>query len=163
MRSEGKGDSRHAETSTYRHEVTMTKNRLVGTWKLVSFETHGDDGSVHYAYGRDPVGYIIYGQDGYMHVAFMKANRPRISANILALATTEEKAWAAVYFESYCGRYEVRGDRVFYHVEVSLNPNSTGEVLERDMQLKHDSLVLTVPPINLLGISYTHRLVWRRI
>ena len=35
----------------------------------------------------------------------------------------------AVTFQSYCGKYEIKGDRVMHHVEVSLNPNDTGEVL----------------------------------
>ena len=141
----------------------MTKNRLVGTWKLVSHETRGADGSVHYAFGENPVGYIMYGQDGYMHAALMKANRPRVSHDLLPLTTTEEKAWAATYFESYCGKYEIKGNKVFHHVEVSLNPNWPGQVLEREVRLEGDNLTLVSPPFSLFGITYTHRLVWKRV
>ena len=140
----------------------MTKNRLVGTWKLVSFGTHGEDGSVLYAYGENPVGYIMYGQDGYMHVAFMKAERPKISNDTFALATMEEKAWAAVHYESYSGKYEIKGDKVFHHVEVSLNPNWVGSVQERDVQLKGDMLVLSLP-MSFFGVKYTASLTWKRV
>ena len=141
----------------------MTKNRLVGTWKLVSFGTHGEDGSVLCAYGDNPLGYIMYGRDGYMHAALMKANRPRVSHDLLSLTTTEEKAWAATYFESYCGTYRIKGNKVFHHVEVSLNPNWPGQVLEREVRLDGDSLTLVSPPFTFLGITYTHRLVWKRV
>ena len=140
----------------------MTKNRLVGTWRLLSHEMRGEDGSVHHAYGENPVGYIMYGQDGYMHVAFMKADRPRISNDTLSLATTEEKAWAAVHFESYCGKYDIKGNKVFHHVEVSLNPNWVGSVQERDVQLKGDMLVLSLP-MSFFGVKYTASLTWKRV
>jgi hypothetical protein len=141
----------------------MMQNQLVGTWKLVSYEIRGSDGQVHYLMGKDPVGYIMYGKDGYMHVAFMQANRAKLGVDFLPFASTEEKAAAAVTFESYCGKYEIKGDRVMHHVEVSLNPNYTGEVLERAVQLNANSLVLTMPPILISGISYIGRLVWMRV
>jgi hypothetical protein len=152
-----------AKSEVARKEVTMTKNRLVGTWRLVSYEIRGPDGQILYPFGENPVGYLMYGEDGYMHAALMKANRPRMSVEMLVLGTTEEKAWAAVYFESYCGRYEIKGDKVFHHVEVSLNPNWPGEVLERGMQLKDDTLVLTTLPVPIFGIPYIGRLAWKRV
>ena len=139
----------------------MTKNPLVGTWRLLSHEMHGEDGSVHYGYGEHPVGNIMYGQDGHMHVAFMKGDRPKISNDTFALATMEEKAWAAVHYESYCGKYEVKGDKVFHQVEVSLNPNWVGSVQERDVQLKGDTLVLSLP-MSFFGVNYIASLTWKR-
>lgn len=141
----------------------MAVNPLVGTWRLVSYELKGADGKVHQPFGENPVGYLMYGQDGYMHAALMKANRPRISAEMLPLGTTEEKAWAAVTFQSYCVRYEIRGDRVVHHVEVSLDPNLTGTQLERVMQLTGDRLVLTTPPTPIFGVPHTASLLWKRV
>ena len=88
------------------------KNPLVGTWRLVSFEVRGQDGEALYPLGDNPVGYLMYGQEGYMQVSMMKANRPRINAETLLLASTEEKAEAAATYVSYCGRYEIKNDRV---------------------------------------------------
>ena len=141
----------------------MTTNPLVGTWKLVSFETKGRDGRIHYPLGKDPVGYIAYSEDGYMHVAMMKANRARIAADMLSLASTEEKAIAAATFVSYCGRYEINGDKVIHHVEVSLDPNMTGEPVERFMQLSGKRLTLSMPPFPIFGEQHTGHLVWERV
>ncbi len=88
------------------------KNPLVGTWRPVFFEVRGQDGEALYPLGDNPVGYLMYGQEGYMQVAMMKANRPRINAETLLLASTEEKAEAAATYVSYCGRYEIKDDRV---------------------------------------------------
>ena len=141
----------------------MTTNPLVGTWKLVSFEVKGPDGRVHYPLGAEPVGYIAYSEDGRMHVAMMKANRHKISADMLSLASTEEKAIAAATFVSYCGRYEIKGDKVIHHVEISLDPNMTGEPVERFMQLSGRRLTLSMPPFPIFGETHTGRLVWERV
>ena len=141
----------------------MAKSPLVGTWKLVSFEVIGPDGRVRYPLGKDPAGYLGYGEDGYMHVAMMKANRPRLSVDMLSLASTEEKAMAAAAFVSYCGRYEIRGDRVVHHVEASLDPNVTGESVERLMRLEGNRLSLTMPAFLLFGDPHTGHLVWERV
>jgi hypothetical protein len=139
------------------------KNPLLGTWKLVSFETTGQDGRSHYPLGENPLGYITYSHDGYMQVAMMKANRPRINAETLPLAKTEDKAVAAATYVSYCGRYETSGDTVIHHVEISLDPNMKGDRLERHMQLAGDTLTLTTVPFPIFGKPYTGRLVWKRV
>ena len=70
---------------------------------------------------------------------------------MLSLASTEEKAMAAATFVSYCGRYEIKGEKVIHHVEASLDPNVTGEPVERHMQLAGERLSLTMPPFPLLA------------
>jgi hypothetical protein len=41
-------------------ELNMSdSNPFVGTWKLVSWEVKQPDGTTHYLYGRDVVGYLI--------------------------------------------------------------------------------------------------------
>jgi hypothetical protein len=46
-------------------EVPMASNPLIGTWRLLSWETRSlVDGRVSYPLGEDAVGYIMYGQDG---------------------------------------------------------------------------------------------------
>jgi Lipocalin-like domain len=62
----------------------MTSNPLVGTWRLISWETRSVDGQkISYPLGKDAVGYIMYNEDGYMSVAIMRPNRVRIAAGDL--------------------------------------------------------------------------------
>jgi hypothetical protein len=66
-------------------------------------------------------------------------------------------------FVSNCGRYEIKGDRVIHHVEASLDPNMTGEPVERFMQLSSKRLSLSLPPFSLFGEPHTGHLVWERV
>ena len=141
----------------------MAQNPFVGTWRLLSLEVRRADGQVSYPWGQDAVGYIMYSQDGYMSVAFMCANRRRFAAGDILGGTTEEKVAAAVTFVAYCGRYEILGDRVIHHIEVSFFPNWTGADQERFYSLDGDKLSLYTPPLLVGGTQGTGYLVWQRV
>lgn len=142
--------------------ATLIKSQFVGTWRLISFELRGSDGQVRYPVGKNPVGYLIYSDDGYMSATLMAANRTRVAAELQWSASTEEKVASADTFIAYCGRYEIQVDRVMHHVEASLFPNWVGESQERIFKFMGDRLYLTAPPLLFLGISYTAHLVWKR-
>jgi hypothetical protein len=101
----------------------MTSDPLVGTWRLISWENRTADGRISYPVGTDPLGYIVYSEDGYVFVAIMRPNRRKFSAGDLLRGTPEEKVHAAETYVSYCGKYDVRGETVVHHVELSLFPN----------------------------------------
>jgi hypothetical protein len=141
----------------------LGRNPLLGTWRLVSFELTGADGRVHHPFGSNVAGHIIYAGDGYMSVTMSAAERPRCAARDLRLSTTEEKAAATDTYISYSGRYDVQGDQVRHHVEVSLFPNWVGITHERTYELREGRLVLTMPPISIFGVDHTGRMVWERV
>ncbi|MDP8972029.1 MAG: lipocalin-like domain-containing protein [Actinomycetota bacterium] len=90
----------------------MAANPLVGTWRLVSWENRDIvDGRVDYPLGEDAVGYIMYGQDGFMSVAIARPDRPTFSAGDLLGGSAGERERAAETYVSYCGTYEFRGTR----------------------------------------------------
>ena len=107
------------------------KSDFVGVWKLVSFAFHAADGSTSYPYGLEPRGYIIYTANGYMSVGLMPSGRPNFESAEMLSGSIEEKAGAADTFLSYCGTYDVEGDQVVHHIEVSLMPNWTCAVPAR--------------------------------
>jgi hypothetical protein len=111
---------------------------LIGAWRLLSFEFRNKDGQVRYPFGEDAVGYIIYSEDGYLAITIMSA------------------------FFSYCGRYEVRGDRVIHHLEVSLFPNWIGVDLERIFELEDNRLILSAPLL-WSGVEQSARTIWERV
>jgi hypothetical protein len=99
--------------------AAVNLERFVGTWKLASFETRGEDGEVTYPFGKDALGYIMYSPDGYMSVTLLPKNRRRFKTQDILGGTIEEKVAAAESYISYFGRYEVLQDRVIHHVEAS--------------------------------------------
>jgi hypothetical protein len=141
----------------------MTENPLVGAWRLLSCEFRGADGQIRYPFGRDLAGYILYGQDGYMSVAIMGGDRPTFAAGDIRDGTVEEKVAASDTYISYCGRYDIQGDRVIHHIEVSFFPNWVGADQERFFELDGDQLSLRTPLLLVNGVQQAGYLVWKRV
>ena len=68
---------------------------------------------------------------------------------------------ALTYFLSYAGRYDVRGDHVFHHVEVSVFNDLMGTTLERQFKIEGDVLTIRTLPPEIWGSS--NILVWKRV
>ena len=135
---------------------------FVGTWRLVSLEARLKDGEVIRARRRRS-GYLMYGGDGYMSVAFMADGRLRFSSSYIRGGTPEEKVTAINDYVSYCGRFEVKGDRVVHHIEVSLFPNWVGTSQERSYEFDGDRLTLSTPLMTVGGRRLSNRLVWEKV
>jgi len=141
----------------------MMPNPLIGTWRLVSWENRSLDGQISYPLGEDAVGYIMYNEDGYMFVAITRPDRGGFAAGDLLSGSTQEKALAASTYVSYCGRYELRGETVVHHVELSLFPNWVGVDQERLVEVTGNRLTLSTHPILLGGMQSTAHLIWERV
>ncbi len=140
----------------------MGDNPLVGTWKLVSCEVKRGDGRVSYPYGRNPRGYILYDEAGFMSVAIMGDNRSPFASGGLRGGTVQQKSEAADTYLSYAGRYEFQAGKVVHYVEVSLFPNWVGTELERSIHIADGKLTLTSPPDRIGGVERTTQIVWER-
>ena len=101
----------------------MSKKAFVGTWKLKSYEVRWASGKVTYPFGGRPEGRLTYSENGFVSVNIMATNRRSFEARELKLGTPEEKVAAAETYISYSGRYNLDGDKIKHHVEVSLFPN----------------------------------------
>ncbi len=140
----------------------MAGNPLVGVWRLVSWESRTADGEATYPLGQDARGYITYSDDGHLSVIIGKADRPRFSGNDLLGGSAEEKAGAAATFVSYAGTYELQGDRVIHHIELSLFPNWAGTTQERKVELRGNRLTLSTRAM-VHGRFGTSSLTWERV
>ena len=141
----------------------MPDHRLVGTWRLVSWENQDGAGQITLPVGHDPQGYIIYTADGYVSVQIMTARRQRFAADDLLQGTSDEKARAAETFIAYAGRYELAGDTVIHHIELSLFPNWVGTRQVRRVAVAGDRLTLIAGPMVLAGRQHIARLIWERV
>ena len=133
---------------------------LCGSWRLVSFELRNPNGELSYPFGRDATGYLFYNADGFMSAAFMGSNRAQPKSSDLA-DTAKGVNFDA--FNAYCGRFEVRGERVIHHVEVSSLPQWTGRDQERIFKLDGDRLILETPPLEVASQTATAYLIWERV
>jgi lipocalin-like protein len=140
----------------------MTDERFLGAWKLASLELVAEDGEVSYPMGKQPAGYIVYTEDGHMSVAIMAENRARFASEDIGDGTTAEKAAAADTYLSYCGRFEIQGNTVVHHIEVSFFPNWVVTDQIRYFEFKEEALTLRTAPDQVYGKMQTAKLVWRR-
>jgi|SRR6516164_5778458 hypothetical protein len=141
----------------------MSANPFVGTWRLVSLETKTASGAISHPLGKDATGYLIYSSDGYMAGGIMQANRSNFASADARRGGLEEKGAAFDTYISYCGTYEVQGERVIHHVEISLFPNWSGTDQERFFEFSGDQLALRTPPMMIEGAERTAHLIWQRV
>ena len=111
---------------------------------------------------RDPPGTSQrLGRQHHRAADLLEEMPPDEAADILG-GTPDEKSAAIGTYISYCGRYEVNGDRLRHHVELSLFPNWTGVTQERIVRVEGDTLRISTPPLLIKGKEQISHLVWKR-
>jgi hypothetical protein len=128
------------------------RDRFVGHWELVSYETFNADGE---ATDMNYVGRILYDNQGNMSAVGMPRDlpdRPRIQGEPLPRA-------GFAYFAAVS--IDVEDTRVTHHVVGSpMNPNWVGTDLTRYFEFAEDRLALSIR--NSEG-RVTGTLTWRRL
>ena len=135
---------------------------LVGSWRLERWETRYDDGRVIHPMGEDAEGLLIYSADGYMAAMLYRNGRTPFTTGEALMAGVEEKVGGWDSYFSYAGRYEVAGDTVRHHVEVSQYPNWVGTMQIRVLTYRGEEMSLTTLPQTTRRGVQTSQLRWRR-
>jgi hypothetical protein len=139
-----------------------TAESLIGAWKLVSWSIElGAGDEKRYPFGEHPVGSIMYSADGRMLAAIATGEREALSNAVPQRAPEHEKLAAFDSFFSYGGHFEVIGDDVVHHVDISLNPNFVGSTQVRRITLQGDQLELSASEVAGPQVR-KHRLCWQR-
>jgi lipocalin-like protein len=135
---------------------------VVGTWRLVSSEGRSSAGDVSRPFGDAPVGFLIYGADGYMSATLMRPGRPHFASGDRLRGTAEEVRLATEGFLAYCGTYAVDEPReiIVHRVTVADFPNIVGTDLVRRFVMDNGTLVLETQPVVRAGKTWVFRLVW---
>jgi hypothetical protein len=137
-------------------DVAKVRKQLVGSYKLMSYDSYGRDGAVT----KMPytIGQISYDAAGRMSAQLMREDRQKLSSP----ATEAERAAAYSGFISYFGHYDLDADKrtVTHHVEGAVSPNMLGNALVRHFEFSPDgkSLFLSVKD----GDRVTGKLRWDR-
>lgn len=127
-------------------DQTITTAFLAGPWRLHSWTLFQNGRPLAQPMGPDAQGQIIYA--GSCMSAFLQnsdlAARPRLI--------------------SYAGGWNLVGNSVRHHVEISSEPAWIGTTLERTaVRLGNDSLRLETPAtVGRSGASYADHIVWSR-
>jgi len=140
------------------------RERLIGTWRLVSYQVRSADGSVVYPMGKEVVGTIMYLADGYMSAMLMVPGRAPLSGGSAASATFEELVAAVTGFFAYVGRFEVdeAAKVVTHHIEIALAPQLVGTVQRRHVLFGGRRLRLRGDPAPIAGQQAVPVITWER-
>ena len=138
---------------------------VVGTWKLVSYDTQTADGTKTFPLGQDLAGLAIYLPNGRVSIQFMRRDRPRFQSGDAWRGTLEEERAAFEGFFSYAGRYTIDAARsvVTHHLEIASAPNYVGIDLVRTFSMSGNRLTLRTPQRQLAGQTSASTLVWERL
>ena len=120
---------------------------LVGTWRLVRFESRFKNGKVDHTYGPHPRGYFIYDTTGHLSIQIMRnPPLPPFASGDDDTSTDAEKVQAFQAYVGYFGTYRVdKAKGVLHHqVEGSINPVYTNTDQLRPYRLNGDVLIIEV-------------------
>jgi hypothetical protein len=139
------------------------KRKLLGAWRLKSYDVLIDGQRRPSILGESPVGLLIYHADGFMSATMMAADRPLLNAASLMAADDAAALAAGRSCIAYSGRFDVAGDHVHHHVMQSLLPDWVGQTLVRTIGWQHDNLTLSPPDDHTASGKTVQRvLTWRR-
>jgi len=142
------------------------RQRLIGAWKLVSYQEIPVDGSDPFEpLGHDPHGIIMYTPDGYMSAQPSKPGRPNFASGDWFAGTAEDYQAEATSYIAYSGPFHVDEDKqtLTHSMFVSLFPDWTGQTQPRLVGLDGDILYLgSASPIQSGGKTVKSVLTWRR-
>jgi hypothetical protein len=136
------------------------KERLVGTWTIVSWEQNKSDGTKLRQFGADPAGAAFFGANGRYIITVMRSDRANYANNSLWQGTAEENRATANGTMTYFGTYSVSEiDRsIAIHIEASSFPNWNGTDQKRFAEIAGDQLTLTIRPPGGENVDIT----WKR-
>jgi Lipocalin-like domain len=111
------------------------RKAIVGTWRLVHAVEYGPDGTPHYPFGQDAVGYINYSESGVMAVQITRRERAE---------DARRPAGRPSDYLAYFGRYEVdtANQLVRHLLEGQIQPGRHPDTLERTYRFYDDKLSL---------------------
>ena len=135
------------------------RQRLAGTWRLVSYDTTSQGERRGQPYGA-AVGRLEYDDHGNMSGQVMRPDRARVEVN----GTTQQVRAAYIGYIAYFGTYEVAEDgrSVVHHVEGALNPAWVGGRQVRALRFDGDRLILSAQVQKNEAELVVHTLTWER-
>jgi lipocalin-like protein len=147
------------------HAQPGARERLIGTWRVVSAGTLRSDGKLEPfpEYGPNPLGYLIYDTTGHMCVSLANPNHPHWANP--EKPTDAERLRSYDAFFAYCGSYEVREKEslVIHRPEMGSWPHYIGTDQPRHFTLEGDRLILSDEETPPGGERRRYQITWERV
>ncbi len=148
----------------------MTRQQLIGTWRLLSIEY--SDASGHVAdpfYQANSTGLIVYDSSGWMSVHISAPHRRtfEVPASRSASTIAHDAPLKAAAFDTYYAYFgtwslDAASSVITHHVESSLIPAETGLHYAQKAAIEGNRLIFTVCTETRGGHS-VRRKIWERV
>ena len=139
------------------------RDRIVGTWKLVSTEQTMKDGTIrpYPQFGPHGKGFLMYARDGYMCADLVNPDRPKWAEPYHP--SRQEGAAAAQGSFAYCGRYEIDAKKgeIVHLPEVAIDPGYVGTRQVRPYTFEDGRLVLSGTETQEPGVA-RWKIIWEK-
>src|SRR5690349_13885361 len=133
-------------------------DRLIGVWKLISWQVVAQNQPPQDVFGPNPKGFLILTREG-RSMALTTAENRRAGMGDAERAALHKSMLA------YSGRYRVEGNDFITVVELSWNEEWNGTEQRRHFRIEADKLFIEsapAPSILLPGKVDFRRIVWER-
>ena len=142
--------------------LTPMHRRLIGFWKLISFERRNAKGELVLSYPGQ-TGFLVYTASGHVMVHMMQPYRRR---NVGPSPTPEETMATYRSYTSYFGPYTVNESEqyVVHHIASAFNSGRVGTEFQRFLEFPGKRLILK-PPVTKNGDGEEVRttIAWERL
>lgn len=141
-------------------DAARARAELLGTWKLVAWQSIKSDGTVDYPLGDDALGQLTYDTSGRVSAQLVRAGQPRFASDDWRRASATEMCASWPSYFGYFGTFTVDADAatVIHHIEGSWFPNLAGVDQVRHYRFAEDQLVLDADT-NWGQV----RIIWRKL
>jgi hypothetical protein len=146
---------------------------FAGTWRLLEYSFHHENGDVEHPWGKEVVGYLLYSPQGYMSANLSPVHRnwryrhARLKAEVPGADESRSLRLARRGvprdYIAYSGPFELKNGIIIHHVEVSLFPHWVGLPQVRHYEFSGNQLTLRTPVINSGRDRVVAQLRWERI
>jgi Lipocalin-like domain len=149
----------------------LTRNRLIGVWRLVRIEYSGPHGStVDPFYQAGSTGLLIYDSSGWMSVDIVAPGRRTFEVPGQRLSTDDDGSLAALKAAAFDGYYAYDGtwdfnaetSELVHHVVRSLLPAEGGLTYTQTVSLERGRLVFSNRS-GPKGEETVRRKIWERV
>jgi hypothetical protein len=138
--------------------VAAEADRLIGVWKLVSWQSIVENGPPQNEFGVHPNGFLVLTSEGRSIVVITAEHR-------MAGMSDSDRAALHKSMLAYSGKYHVEGRDLIIHVDVSWNEEWNGTDQRRHFRIEGDKLFIESAPgpsILYPGKTAFGRIVWKR-
>lgn len=122
----------------------QVRAELLGAWRLESWQSIKQDGTIDYPLGPDAAGQLMYDDSDRVSAQLVRVGQPRFASDDWRQASAEEMCAAWPSYFGYFGTFSIDAETktVTHHIEAGWFPNLAGSQQLRHYRFDKHRLVL---------------------